>query len=131
MSSSTAVRVYVPKTQVQDLVKNTVNALVTTPPAMIDRKWFLGCLTQGEGVKDTLDAVVTALAKSKKTNDHSAIAARIQSIILQVPAVKGYKVEDRIYEVWDEQQAAYDALTPEELAAYNAFTPEELAEHSF
>lgn len=130
--SSTTVCLFVPQAQVQNHIKNTVDTLVTTPPAQIDRRWFLLCLTQGaHGVKDTLDAVVTALAKSKKTDDHSKIAARIQDIIASAPALKGYKVEARIDEVWAQQQAAYEALTPEELAAYNALTPEELAEHSF
>lgn len=132
-STNNAFCFFVPQAQVQDHIKNTVDTLVTTPPAKIDRRWFLLCLTQqgAYGVKDTLDAVVTALAKSKKTDDHSKIAARIQDIIASAPALNGYKVEARIHQVWAEQQAAYEALTPEELAAYNALTPEELAEHSF
>lgn len=128
---STAVIIHVSPTQVADVVKNTVDALVATPPAMIDRKWFIGCLTQAAGVMDTLDRVVVALAKSKKTDDHSKIAARIQTILQDVPVAKGYKVADRIDEVWDQQHKTFLALTPEALAAYNALTREELAEHSF
>lgn len=116
---------------ISELVKNTVETLVTTPVTRLDRKWFLGCLTQGSSVTNTMDQVVVALAKSKKTTDHRNIAARMQTLINGVPALEKYKVEARMEEVWDQQQAAYEALTPEELAAYNALSPEELAEHSF
>lgn len=119
------------KEQDPGLVDNLVHTLITTPPKQIEPRWFLRCLAQGNGVRNTLDAVVTVLAKSKSTNNQAAIAARIQTIITSVHALQGYQVEARIHEVWAQQQAAYEALTPEELAAYNALTPEELAEHSF
>ena len=130
MSSCNSVVVYFPPAQLNTLVKDTVTTLVETPVQKLDKIFFLGCLKQGNGARNTLNEIVTALAKSKKTDQHLKIATRIQTFIADTP-LKEFDVKARINEVWDEQQAAYDRLTPEKLAAYNALSPEELAEHSF
>ena len=130
MSSSTAVVVFVPRAEVNNLAIETVNMLVQTPINKIPKASFIGYLKQGSYEKDTLNEIVTALAKSKKTDDHEKIAARIQSFLADTP-LKEYNVKARMNEVWAQQQTAYDGLTPEELKAYNELTPEQLAEHYF
>jgi hypothetical protein len=130
MSSSTAVVLFVPQAQKMELVQETVKMLVTTKVDMIEKKAFMRILTQGSDPAITLEEIVTALAKSKKTDDHDKIAARIQTMISET-RLKGFNVQAHMENVWTQQQAAYDALTPEELAAYNALSPEELAEHVF
>jgi hypothetical protein len=93
--------------------------------------WFLSCLRkEGAYQPELLRAIVVELAKSKTVDDHSKVAKRIQKYISKT-SLKDFDVTGLMNEVWDQQQAAYEALTPEELAAYNALSPEELLKHSF
>jgi hypothetical protein len=133
MSSSTAVTVsrIIPKDKQVELVKNTVKTLVETP-MQFNKKTFLACLTQGSNTRKTLIEVIEKLAKNKTLHpsDLTEIGERVQSFIHGTP-LQDVNVLGIFDEVNAQQQAALEALTPEELAAYNALSPEELAEHAF
>lgn len=134
MSSSTAVVVsrIVPKDKEIELVKDTVKMLVETPVDMLDKKFFLSCLTKGSNTRNTLIEVVKLLAKNKTLHpsDITDIGECIQTFINGTP-LKDVNVCGILDEVNAQQQAAFEALSPEELAAYNDLKSEELAEHVF
>ena len=130
MSSSTAVVAIVSGDELKTHITETVDFLAQSPIDQINKLWFNRAIAKGSDAKVTLNEIVTGLAKSKKTDDQVKIAKRIQTFLDGTP-LKEYDVMGRIYKVWEQQQAAYDALTPEELKAYNELTPEQLAEHYF